>query len=89
MSSFIVLLIVIALFIAFIRFLKGSDLFNRVISFDVMNIIAISLLVVLSIEFKSSLYIDIAFVFGILGFLGVILFARFSIVDKEEDKKDV
>jgi multisubunit Na+/H+ antiporter MnhF subunit len=88
MIDFIILAVVFALFIAFIRFVKGPDLYNRVVAFDVMNIIAISLLVILSVELKSSLYLDIAFVFGILGFIGVILFARFSVVDDQEDREN-
>ena len=77
MFEVVAVFISFSLFIAFIRFLKGPDLLNRVVSFDVMSIIAVSLLVVLSIGFKSSLYLDIAFVFAFIGFIGVILFARF------------
>ncbi|WP_458700084.1 monovalent cation/H+ antiporter complex subunit F [Sulfurospirillum sp. 1307] len=60
-----------------IRFVKGPTLADRVVAFDSMSIIATSLLVVLSFYFQKSLYIDIAFVFGLIGFIGTVVFAKF------------
>jgi multicomponent Na+:H+ antiporter subunit F len=64
-----------------IRFIKGPTLADRVVSFDSMSIIATSLLVVLSFYFNKSLYLDLAFVFGLMGFIGTVVFAKF--LDKE------
>jgi multisubunit Na+/H+ antiporter MnhF subunit len=80
----IVSLIALSFFLSFIRFLKGPDFANRVVSFDVMSMIVLSLLVVLSIEFKSSLYLDVAFVFAFIGFIGVIIFARFNRIGESD-----
>lgn len=85
MIEFLILLIVTAVFLAFIRFIKGPLLTDRVVAFDTMSIIAVSLLVVLSVSFKSALYLDIAFVFALIGFIGTIVFARFNVVNTTKD----
>lgn len=81
MLDFLILLIALSLFLTLIRFLKGPTAADRVVAFDSMSIIATSLLVVLSFYFQKSLYLDIAFVFGLMGFIGTVVFAKF--LDKE------
>ncbi len=81
MLSFLILLIALSLFLALIRFVIGPTLADRVVAFDSMSIIATSLLVVLSFYFKKSLYLDVAFIFGLIGFTGSVVFAKF--LDKE------
>ena len=78
MADFFISLIGIAIFLSFIRFLKGSHLLDRVVAFDTMSIISVSLLILLSITLKEPFYLDIAFVFALIGFIGVIVFARFN-----------
>ncbi|SFV61406.1 Na(+) H(+) antiporter subunit F [hydrothermal vent metagenome] len=60
-----------------IRLLKGPDLSDRIIAFDVISVMAVSLLVLLSIYFKRSIYLDVALVFGLIGFLGTTIFGRY------------
>ena len=81
MLNVLILLIALSLVLTLIRFLKGPTLADRVIAFDSMSVIATSLLVVLSFHFHKSLYLDLAFVFGLMGFIGTIVFAKF--LDKE------
>jgi len=66
-----------AMFLTLIRFLKGSTLSDRVIAFDVLSVISVALLVVLSLHFEQSFYLDIALVFGLIGFLGSTIFGRY------------
>ncbi|MEA1919009.1 MAG: monovalent cation/H+ antiporter complex subunit F [Campylobacterota bacterium] len=73
------LLIIGAIFLAFIQFLRGPFLSDRILAFDTMGIITVSLLVVLSVTCKSEFYLDIAFVFALIGFIGTIVFARFNL----------
>ncbi len=81
MLNFLILLIALSLLLALIRFLKGPTLVDRVVAFDSMSVIVTSLLVVLSFYFHKSLYLDVAFVFGLTGFIGTVVFAKF--LDKE------
>jgi len=66
-----------ALLLTLYRFLKGPTLSDRIVAFDVLSIISISLLVLLSLHFQRELYLDIALVFGLISFLGATLFARY------------
>jgi len=75
-----ILLIGLAMLVAFIRLLVGPKLSDRVVAFDTMGIMAISLLILLAIHYKSALYLDVAFVFALIGFIGTIVFARFNIL---------
>ena len=79
MINFLIFLISFAILLSFIRFIKGPYLTDRIVSLDTMGIIAVSLLVLLSVTVKESIYLDIAFVFALIGFIGTIIFARFNI----------
>ena len=72
--SFILLL---SMAITLIRFLKGPILVDRIIAFDILSIMGVSLLVILALYYQRSLYLDIALVFGLISFLGTTIFGRY------------
>jgi len=78
--DYMILLISLAMLVAFVRLILGPKLADRVVAFDTMGIMAISLLILLSLHYKSPLYLDVAFVFALIGFIGTIVFARFNIL---------
>ena len=69
--------LLLAMSLSMIRFLKGPTLSDRVVAFDVMGIMALSLLVILALYFQRSLYLDVALVLGAIGFLGTTIFGRY------------
>ncbi len=77
MFELVTILLLLSMLITLYRFLIGPTLTDRVVAFDVMNIIGVSLLVLLSLYFQRSLYLDIALVFGLIGFLGTTIFGRY------------
>ncbi len=77
MIEIITIMLLLAMFLSMIRLLKGPNLSDRVIAFDVISVMAVSLLVILSIYFKRSIYLDVALVFGLIGFLGTTIFGRY------------
>lgn len=77
MFKIVILLLMLAMFITMIRFLKGPTLSDRVVAFDVMSIMGVSLLVLLALYFERSLYLDIALVFGLISFLSTTIFGRY------------
>jgi multisubunit Na+/H+ antiporter MnhF subunit len=84
MLNFLILVILFAIFLSFLRFIKGPHLTDRVVAFDTMGIMAVSLLVLLSVTVKDAIYLDVAFVFALIGFIGTIVFARFNVA-KDSD----
>ena len=66
-----------AVLLAFVRMIKGPSSADRVVALDVMTIISISLIVFLALILKRSIYIDIALVYGLISFVGVVAIARY------------
>ena len=77
MFELLTTLFLLSISMAILRFLIGPTLSDRVVAFDVMGIIAVSFLVFLALYFKRDIYIDIALVLGLIGFLGASIFGRF------------
>jgi multicomponent Na+:H+ antiporter subunit F len=75
--NIITMLLMLSMLITMYRFLKGPTLSDRVVAFDVMSIMGVSLLILLAVYFQRSLYLDIALVFGLIGFLGSTIFGRY------------
>jgi multicomponent Na+:H+ antiporter subunit F len=74
-------IILAALILSFLRFLIGPDYMNRVVAFDALTIISLSIIIMLSFLLERSAYLDVALVYGLLSFLGVVAVARF--IEKE------
>jgi multicomponent Na+:H+ antiporter subunit F len=67
----------LALLLALVRFVRGPGPADRVVAFDVMTIVAISGIVLAALVEGRSIYLDVALVYALLSFLGVIVIARF------------
>jgi len=71
------IIIMAAILITMFRFVKGPQLADRVISFDVMTISSLSLIAIITHYAERIIYLDIILVYGILSFLGVIIIGRY------------
>jgi multicomponent Na+:H+ antiporter subunit F len=61
-----------------VRLVKGPTPIDRVIAIDVVTITSITV-IVLSAHFGGRfIYVDVAIVYGLLSFLGVLAVARYS-----------
>ena len=70
-------LISIGTILSGIRFIKGPTTADRTIALDTLSIIAVAVLVLLGYLFNRYIYIDLALVYAVLGFVGIIVIARF------------
>lgn len=70
-------LILLSLLLTLYRFIKGPGTVNRAVAFDVMGIIVISLIGLAAVMFGRGLFLDVALVYGLLSFLGIIVIGRF------------
>ena len=77
MFELVVIILLLSISISLYRFLKGPTLSDRVVAFDAISIISVSLLVVLALYYQREFYLDIALVFGLIGFLGATIFGRY------------
>ncbi len=67
----------ISILVALIRFVKGPEKVDRIVAIDVISIIGLTLILLMSTIMKRIIYIDVAIVYAILGFIGVIVVSRF------------
>jgi multisubunit Na+/H+ antiporter MnhF subunit len=65
-----------AVLLSLLRLLLGPTAADRVVAADTLAVITTSGLVVLAALFGSSLYLDVALIYGTLAFVGVIAIAR-------------
>ncbi|MGA1866465.1 MAG: monovalent cation/H+ antiporter complex subunit F [Thermoplasmatota archaeon] len=65
------------LVLALMRAFLGPTTPDRLAAVDNMTTIVTSLILVTALLFGSSMYIDVALVYAILSFIGVIVFARY------------
>jgi multicomponent Na+:H+ antiporter subunit F len=66
-----------ALLLALYRFLKGPSAGDRVVAFDVLTIVGITGIVLVAMAEGRGIYLDVALVYALLSFLGVIVIARY------------
>lgn len=63
--------------LAFYRFVAGPHAMDRVVAVDVLTIIAMTGILMAALITGREIYLDIALVYALLSFLGVIVAARF------------
>ncbi len=66
-----------ALVISFFRIVKGPDLGDRIVALDAMTIMALSAIAFIAHLLGRVIYLDVAIVYGLISFLGVIAVARY------------
>ena len=67
----------LAFLCALFRFIKGPTAADRVVAFDVLTIISITGIVLAAVTEGRGIYLDVALVYALLSFLGVIVVARY------------
>ncbi len=69
--------LILGLIISAIRFVKGPTAGDRTVALDTLTIIGVAGLVLLAYVFERFIYMDVALVYAVLGFIGVIVIARY------------
>ncbi len=84
------LLIGLAALIGLYRLIFGPTSPDRIVATDALNLIASVVLVLLALFFDSVLYLDVALIYAVLSFVGMIALARVieSNVDKNSNQQE-
>jgi len=77
LNTILIAIIALSLFISFVRFLKGPTATNRVMALDSISINIVISIVFAAFLFQRYIYVDVALVYGVIGFVGVLTTARF------------
>ena len=70
-------LMALGMIFAAIRFVKGPTAADRTVAMDTLTTIGVAALVLVGYIFERFIYIDVALVYAVLGFIGVIVIARY------------
>ena len=75
--AIVILLIGASLILGLVRFIKGDSAADRAVALDNMSIGVTSVFVLLAFLFQRYIYIDVALIYAVLGFIGIIVVARY------------
>lgn len=70
-------LIFFSIVFGIIRLVIGPDSVDRVVAVDLLTIVTIALIALLAHNAERYIYLDVALVYGLLSFLGVLAVARY------------
>lgn len=67
----------ISLLICFVRLLRGPDVPNRTVAFDLIAVHAVGIFALFSVQYSSEALLEGAIITAVLGFLGTVMLGRF------------
>jgi len=70
-------LIAFAVLFGVVRLIKGDTDTDRIIAVDLLSIVSLSIIVLAAHFAERFIYVDVAIVYGLLSFLGVLAVARY------------
>jgi len=82
--AFSMVVLGVSLALGFIRLLKGPSLCDRVVAFDLITTLGVSIIAVYVMMFKKYAELDIAMVVGLVAFLGTVALAYYTEKKKGE-----
>jgi multicomponent K+:H+ antiporter subunit F len=68
---------VLALVLNAVRLLRGPALADRILALDTLYVNALALLVVVGLSLADKVYLEVALLVGLLGFVGTVALALF------------
>jgi multicomponent Na+:H+ antiporter subunit F len=70
-------LLIVSMFLALLRLIRGPSLPDRVVALDLIAMISVSFITAYAVSTEQPLYIDEAVVLALIAFVGTIAFAYF------------
>jgi multicomponent Na+:H+ antiporter subunit F len=67
----------VALFLAFLRLVRGPTLPDRVVALDLITVLVVAIIVLYAIATDEHVLLDAAIVLALIAFLGTVAFARY------------
>lgn len=64
----------VAILLGLIRLARGPSVIDRVLAFDLIATCAVGMVVLLSIQWDTALYLELILIFSLLGFLTTVAF---------------
>lgn len=77
LDQIILVLLSVAIFLAFSRLARGPSLADRVVALDLITSLVVGVIAIYAVATDEPVYLDIALVLALITFLGTVAFARF------------
>ncbi len=79
MTEFIIaaIIVIVLALVLFIRLFKGPSMADRAVAADSIEILASAALMLYALFSGRSIYLDVALVVALLGYIGTVLIARY------------
>ncbi|EHR78652.1 cation:proton antiporter [Thermococcus litoralis DSM 5473] len=71
------ILIALAVVLSMYRFFRGPTTADRIVAVDIMTTLTTGLMVLFALYYRRAIFLDVALVYAVLAFVGVIAFARY------------
>jgi multicomponent Na+:H+ antiporter subunit F len=69
--------LIVSLVLVLIRFLRGPDIPDRIVAFDLLAVILMGFIIILSIIDYQAVYLDVAIIMALISFLGTVAYAKY------------
>ncbi len=70
-------IVLLAVLLATIRAVIGPTVSDRLVAVDGLTTITVALMVLLGVFYNREIYLDVALVYAVLAFMGVVIVARY------------
>lgn len=70
-------MVVVALFLTFVRLVRGPTLPDRVVALDLIGVLTVGMIAAYAVATNQPILLDPATVLALVGFLGTVAFARY------------
>ncbi len=70
-------LLTLAIGCGLVRLARGPTVIDRIMAFDLITTSVVGMIVLLSIQWKSALYLELILIFSLLGFFGTVAFVHY------------
>lgn len=67
-------MLALAILLGLVRLVNGPSVLDRVMAFDLITTCAVGMIVLLSIRWRTVLYLELILIFSLLGFLTTVAF---------------
>jgi multisubunit Na+/H+ antiporter MnhF subunit len=70
-------ILTVAMILGLVRLGRGPSVLDRIMAFDLITTAAVGMIVVLSIQWRTGLYLELILIFSLLGFFGTVAFVHY------------
>jgi multicomponent K+:H+ antiporter subunit F len=67
-------MLAVSILLGLVRLARGPSVADRVLAFDLVTTCAVGMIVLLSMERRTAIYLELVLIFSLLGFLSTVAF---------------